>query len=54
MRVHHLCCHQTFFHKSIIEVVESREEDDDEEDEEIEESTDYNSVSEDVEDEGPT
>ncbi|GKA00751.1 hypothetical protein Tco_0673416 [Tanacetum coccineum] len=36
------------------ELVEDSEEDDDEEDEEIEESLDSNSVSEDVEDEGPT
>ncbi|GKG30441.1 hypothetical protein Tco_0420339, partial [Tanacetum coccineum] len=36
------------------ELVEDNEEDDDEEDEEIEESMDSDSVSKDVEDEGPT
>ncbi|GJX00614.1 hypothetical protein Tco_0184527 [Tanacetum coccineum] len=36
------------------ELVEDSEEDDDEEDEEIEESMDFNSVSKDAEDEGPT
>ncbi|GKD39457.1 hypothetical protein Tco_1259664 [Tanacetum coccineum] len=41
-------------YRGMFELVEDSEEDDDEEDEEIEESMDSNSVSEDVEDEGPT
>ncbi|GKD06049.1 hypothetical protein Tco_1181023, partial [Tanacetum coccineum] len=41
-------------YRGMSELVEDSEEDDDEEDEEIEESMDSNSVSEDVEDKGPT
>ncbi|GKC65768.1 hypothetical protein Tco_1098366 [Tanacetum coccineum] len=42
------------YYRGTFELIEDDEEDDDEEDKEIEESLDSDSVSEDVEDEGPT